>query len=170
MAFRPSDLREAFFVPGNHAYRAPGRQGRPPRSVRSSEPPRSARSGAGATVPSTRSRRCCGRAISGALLRPGELICVSARRRKRAGDPAPGDIHMALLMVAKAAERGGARSAPSVRLVQDFGCPEDPAALATATAAPLAPPVHAAPVKRGRGRPPGSRNRKNGALPTLLVN
>jgi hypothetical protein len=27
-----------------------------------------------------------------------------------------------------------------------------------------------APVKRGRGRPPGSRNRKNGALPTLLVN
>jgi len=77
---------------------------------------------------------------------------------------------MALLMVARPAERGGARSAPAVRLVQDFGCPEGPAALASTTALSLAPAVEAAPVKRGRGRPPGSRNRKNGALPTLLVN
>jgi hypothetical protein len=101
------------------------------------------------------------------LLRPGELICVSARRRKRAGDPAPGDIHMALLMVAKAAERGGARSAPAVRLVQDFGCPEGVPQPTMTAAAPLEAP---GPVKRGRGRPPGSRTRKNGALPTLLVN
>ena len=73
---------------------------------------------------------------------------------------------MALVIVARAAERGGAPSAPSVRLVQDFGCPEG-IAQATMT---MAAPVHTPPGKRGRGRPPGSRNRKNGALPTLLVN
>jgi hypothetical protein len=113
-------------------------------------------------------------AAASSLLQPGQLIYVSARRRKRARGPAqdqgPGEVHMALLMVAKAAERGGARSAPAVRLVQDFGCPDSPAALATATIAPLAQAVEVAPVKRGRGRPPGSRNRKNGALPTVLVN
>jgi hypothetical protein len=109
-------------------------------------------------------------AAAGSLLQPGQLIYVSARRRKRARGPAqdqgPGEVHMALLMVAKAAERGGARSAPAVRLVQDFGCPEGIAQPTLATAAP----APAEPVKRGRGRPPGSRNRKNGALPTLLVN
>jgi len=73
---------------------------------------------------------------------------------------------MGLLMVAKAAERGGARSAPAVRLVQDFGCPEGIPQPTMVSAAVHTP----APVKRGRGRPPGSRNRKNGALPTLLVN
>jgi hypothetical protein len=110
-------------------------------------------------------------AAASSLLQPGQLIYVSARRRKRARGPAqdqgPGEVHMALLMVAKAAERGGARSAPAVRLVQDFGCPEGIPQPTMTAAAPLDAP---APVKRGRGRPPGSRTRKNGALPTLLVN
>jgi hypothetical protein len=58
-----------------------------------------------------------------------------------------------------------------VRLVQDFGCPDGPAAAHdAASASPLAPPLQAEPVKRGRGRPPGSRTRKNGALPTMSVN
>ena len=70
-------------------------------------------------------------------------------------------------MVARPAERGGARSAPAVRLVQDFGCPEGIPPPTLVSAAPVDAP---APVKRSRGRPPGSRNRKNGALPTLLVN
>ena len=38
--------------------------------------------------------------FGGTLLRPGELIYVSARRRKQASgpaqDPGPGDVHMAL--------------------------------------------------------------------------
>ena len=103
-------------------------------------------------------------AAASSLLQPGQLIYVSARRRKRARGPVrdqvPGEVHMALLMVARAAERGGARSAPGVRLVQDFGCPEG---IPQPTIAPAA-----APVKRGRGRPPGSRTRKNGALPMSL--
>jgi hypothetical protein len=47
------------------------------------------------------------------------------------------------------------RADGSVRLVQDFGRPGDPAA---GLAAPLADP--AAPLKRGRGRPRGSRTKK----------
>jgi hypothetical protein len=54
----------------------------------------------------------------------------------------------ALVMV-RAEERGAA----SVRLVQDFGRPRDPAGTVTLPAAP-------APVKRGPGRPPGSRTNK----------
>jgi len=144
MTFRPSDLQEAFFVPGNHAYRVWGY----------------------GTLDALEDVLRPGY-FGGTLLRPGELIYVSARRRKRAGDPAPGEIHMVLLMVANVAERGGARSAPAVRLVQDFGCPEDIAQPTLVSAAPVHAP---APVKRGRGRPPGSRNRKNGALPAPLVN
>ena len=148
MAFRPSDLQEAFFVPGTHAYRVWGY----------------------GTLDALEELLRPGYFV-GTLLRPGELIYVNARQRKKASGPAqepgPGDVHMALLMVAKAAERGGARSAPSVRLVQDFGCPEGIPQPTLVSAAPVHAP---APVKRGRGRPPGSRNRKNGALPTLLVN
>jgi hypothetical protein len=73
---------------------------------------------------------------------------------------------MALLMVVRGAERG----APSVRLVQDFGSPDAPATALAATETPAARPLQAAPVKRGRGRPPGSRSRKNGALPAISVN
>ena len=146
MAFRPYDLQEAFFVPGTHAYRVWGY---------------------GTLDALEEVLRPGYFAPASSLLRPGEMIYVSARRRKRATDPAPGDVHMALLMVAKAAERGGARSAPAVRLVQDFGCPEDIAQPTLVSAAPVHAP---APVKRGRGRPPGSRNRKNGVLPAPLVN
>jgi hypothetical protein len=64
---------------------------------------------------------------------------------------------MALVM-ARRDERHPARAAGSVRLVQDFGRPNDPAGRLEPSAAPdaLAP----APIKRGRGRPPGSRNKK----------
>ena len=151
MAFRPYDLQEAFLVPGTHNFRVWGY---------------------GTLDALEEVLRPGYFAAASSLLQPGQLIYVSARRRKRARGPVrdhgPGAVHMALLMVARAAERGGARSAPGVRQVQDFGCPEGPASIATALL--LAPAVQAAPVKRGRGRPPGSRTRKNGALPTLLVN
>jgi hypothetical protein len=153
MAFRPYDLQEAFFVPGTHAYRVWGY----------------------GTLDALEEVLQPGYfAAASSLLRPGQMIYVSARRHRRTSGPArelgPEDVHMALLMVAKAAERGGARSAPSVRLVQDFGCPDSPAALASATIAPLAQAVEVAPIKRGRGRPPGSRTRKSGALPAMSVN
>jgi hypothetical protein len=64
--------------------------------------------------------------------------------------------------------RTGERGAPSVRLVQDFGRPDDP--YATRAAAQAAAPTLPAPAKRGRGRPPGSRTRKNGAMPAMVVN
>ena len=68
---------------------------------------------------------------------------------------------MALLMV-----RAGAPGSVNVRLVQDFGRSDEPGAEGqTATALPAA--VRAAPSsppKRGRGRPPGSRSKTNGAL------
>jgi hypothetical protein len=170
MAYRPSDLQEAFFVPGttSTARLAPRLAWDPGPTTEVGPVQRATKVGP--------ERRALEEVLRpgyfvGTLLRPGEPIYVSARRGKRArgavGDPGPGDVHMALLMVAKAAERGGARNAPSVRLVQDFGCPEGIPQPTMTAAAPLdAPP----PVKRGRGRPPGSRNRKNGALPTLLVN
>jgi hypothetical protein len=50
------------------------------------------------------------------------------------------------------------REAASARLVQDFGHPSDPSG-ALAAAAPSDPDASAAPPKRGRGRPPGSRNK-----------
>jgi hypothetical protein len=67
---------------------------------------------------------------------------------------------MALLMV-----RAGARGSVAVRPVQDFGRTDDPAPVELgATVLTVAP----AP-KRDRGRPPGSRNKKNGGLaPTAL--
>jgi hypothetical protein len=65
---------------------------------------------------------------------------------------------MALVMV-----RAAERSAPSVRLVQDFGSPDDPDPATLDTGAPATTPVATAapaPPKRGRGRQPGSRTRK----------
>jgi len=124
-------------------------------------------------------------AAAGTLLQPGELIFASVRPRcgrrvsagRRHGASGPGrgpgpDVHMALLMVMRAAERSAGRGA-LVRLVQDFGCPDDPGAArepAPARVPAAAPAVPQTPVKRGRGRPPGSRTRKNGALPTMSVN
>jgi hypothetical protein len=65
---------------------------------------------------------------------------------------------MALVM-ARPDERDAAHAAGSVRLVQDIGRASDPAGCIHSGAAPDAgaPPAAA---KRGRGRPPGSRNRK----------
>jgi hypothetical protein len=64
---------------------------------------------------------------------------------------------MALVMV-QADQRDVLVAGGTVRLVQDFGRPGDPAASAFLPSLPA--PAPAAPLKRGRGRPPGSRNRK----------
>jgi hypothetical protein len=58
--------------------------------------------------------------------------------------------------------RGDARGASSVRLVQDFGIPDDAAGAEAMPPPPLAAQAQAAPAKRGRGRPPGSRTRQAG--------
>ena len=104
---------------------------------------------------------------AGTLLQPGDLVYVRARAGK---DHLPGPeaaaVRMALVMV-----RSGPRGSAAVRLVQDFGrSDEHDAVTQTATALPAA--VTAAPpsLKRSRGRPPGSRSRKNGALTTMSVN
>jgi hypothetical protein len=151
MAFHRSDLQEAFFVPGTHAFRVYGY---------------------GTSDALEEVLRPGYFAAAGTLLQPGELIYVSARRHgasSPARGPGPADVHMALVMVMRAAERSAGRGAlvRLVRLVQDFGCPEDIAQPPMATGAPV---PAAPPVKRGRGRPPGSRTRKNGALPTMSVN
>jgi hypothetical protein len=72
---------------------------------------------------------------------------------------------MALLMVL-----AGARGAVAVRWAQDFGRTDDadPAKLPDAALPVAAPP--AMPARRSRGRPPGSRNRKNGALAVTALN
>ena len=98
---------------------------------------------------------------AGGLLHPGELIYVSVRPRQ---DGATGagrdDVQMALLMV-----RAGAPGSINVRLVQDFGRSDEPAAEGqTAPALPAAITAAPSSLKRGRGRPPGSRSKTNGAL------
>jgi hypothetical protein len=154
MAFHRSDLQEAFFVPGTHAFRVYGY---------------------GTADALEEVLRPGYFAAAGTLLQPGELIYVSARRHAASGPargPGRADVHMALVMVMRAAERSAGRGAV-VRLVQDFGCPDDPGAArepAPARVPAAAPAVPQTPVKRGRGRPPGSRTRKNGALPTMSVN
>ena len=98
-------------------------------------------------------------ALARALLRPGELVYVSSAP-PRADGPERGEVRLALVMV-RAAERGADRADGSVRLVQDFGGPGDAAAPAHAR-----PPLPAAlmPIKRGRGRPPGSRTKKAASI------
>ena len=145
MGFRRSDLQEAFFVPGTRAFRVFGYgTGDPLAEVL----------GPGYF------------SAAGGLLHPGELIYVSVRPRQ---DGATGagrdDVHMALLMV-----RAGPPGSVNVRLVQDFGRSDEPDAVAqTATALPAAVTA-APPAKRGRGRPVGSRSKKNGAMSTMSVN
>ena len=93
----------------------------------------------------------------------GDLTYVSTRpRRERPDAPATGEVRMALVMV-RAGERGGV----AVRLVQDFGRPDDPGAdsVSTALAASAATIPAPAVSKRGRGRPPGSRARKPAHVP-----
>jgi hypothetical protein len=145
MAFRRSDLQEAFFVPGTHPFRVWGYGTADPLEEVLSEG--------------------YFRIASG-LLRQGELIYVSARSRRIGSNGAePGEPHMALVMIG-ADERDASRVGGSVRLVQDFGRPSDrPArreAAATATSGAAMPP---APVKRRRGRPPGSRNKRSAPAP-----
>jgi hypothetical protein len=134
MTFRRSDLQEAFFVPGTHAFRVWGY---------------------GTTDPLEEVLREDYFAVARGLLRPGELIYVStAPQQTGPGVPARGEARLALVMV-RADERGAA----SVRLVQDFGRPGDPSG-APSSPVPPGPEVAPAPPKRGRGRPPGSRTRK----------
>ena len=104
---------------------------------------------------------------AGTLLQPGDLVYVRARAGEdHLSGPEAAAVRMALVMV-----RSGPRGSAAVRLVQDFGRSDAPDAVTpTATALPAA--VTAAPpsLKRSRGRPPGSRSRKNGALTTMSVN
>ncbi|MGH6899166.1 MAG: hypothetical protein ACREJ5_21885, partial [Geminicoccaceae bacterium] len=101
MTFRRSDLQEAFFVPGTHAFRVWGY---------------------GTTDPLEEVLRRDYFGTARGLLRPGELIYVGTAPEARRGEPPRGDVRLALVMV-RADERGAA----SVRLVQDFGRPGDPA-------------------------------------------
>jgi hypothetical protein len=147
MGFRRSDLQEAFFVPGTHAFRVFGYGTADPLDL--------------VLAPGYF-------ATAGGLLRPGDLIYVSAgtasQRSQTGADH--GEARMALLMVL-----AGARGAVAVRLAQDFGRTDDadPAKLPDA-ALPVAAAPPAMPARRGRGRPPGSRNRKNGALAATALN
>jgi hypothetical protein len=152
MGFRRSDLQEAFFVPGSYPFRVWGY-------------------GTTDALEEVLARDYF--RAAGGLMHRGDLIYVSVRPfdgggvsgRRRSAEP--GEVHMALVMV-----RSGERGAFSVRLVQDFGRPDDPDALGDLgrATAPTAVPAPPAPVKRGRGRPPGSRSRKNGVLPAMAVN
>jgi hypothetical protein len=135
MAFRRSDLQEAFCVPGTHAFRVWGYGTADPLEA--------------VLAPGYF-------ALARSMLRPGELIYVSA------GSGRGEQTRQALVMV-RADEGDAERADGAVRLVQDFGGPGDPApATAIADAAAPAPP---APARRGRGRPPGSRTRKPAATP-----
>ncbi len=146
MAFRRSDLQEAFFVPGAYAFRVLGY---------GTADPLEAVLAAGYF------------GAAGALLQPGDLVYVRARAAD--GDvPGAGAaaVRMALLMV-----RAGARGRVGVRLVQDFGRTDAPdPAEPTAAARPVSVAATAPTPKRGRGRPPGSRNKKNGALAATALN
>jgi hypothetical protein len=139
MAFRRSDLQEAFFVPGTHAFRVWGY---------------------GTTDPLEQVLAPRYFEAARALLRPGELIYVSTTPQPaQRGAPARGEGRLALVMV-RADPAAPERADGAVRLVQDFGRPDDPAgAMGSAPSGRGAAPP---PVKRGRGRPPGSRNKQPG--------
>jgi len=152
MGFRRSDLQEAFFVPGSYPFRVWGY---------------------GTTDPLEDVLQHDYFRSAGGLMHPGDLIYVAVRppcaaaagpvslrvQRQWAESAGPGSMRMALVMV-----KGGENGAPSVRLVQDYGCPDDPDAATPVAARPPpaepAAPASATPRRRGRGRPPGSRTRK----------
>jgi hypothetical protein len=125
MTFRRSDLQEAFFVPGTHGFRVWGY-------------------GTADALEEVLAPDYF--ALARALLHPGELIYVSVA-------PGRGQPRLALVMV-RGQELAPDRADGSVRLVQDFGQPGDPAPVIAVSAAATAP------VKRGRGRPRGSRTKK----------
>jgi hypothetical protein len=136
MGFRRSDLQEAFSVPGTHAFRVYGY---------------------GTTDPLEEVLAPGYFAHGTGLLRPGDLIDISIHPpdvRSGAGLSEP---QMALVM-ARTDGRDPRRGADSVRLVQDFGRPSDGAGPLgrDARADTLSEP---AAIKRGRGRPPGSKNK-----------
>jgi hypothetical protein len=152
MGFRRSDLQEAFFVPGTYPFRVWGY-------------------GTTDSLAEVLARDYF--RAAGGLMHAGDLIYVSvrppdrrgvrARRRNQASGADPGEVHTTIVMV-----RTGERGAFSVRLVQDSGRPDDPDA--AQVTAQVAAPASPAPARRGRGRPPGSRNRKNGLLPSTAIN
>ncbi len=141
MAFRRSDLQEAFFVPGTHAFRVFGY-------------------GTADALEDVLAPAYFGAA--GALLKPGDLVYI--RAGAGAERPAPA-VHMALLLV-----RAGPPGSPAVRLVQDFGRTNDPdpAEEATPATLPIAAPPPALPARRGR--PPGSRNKNQRDAGKELLN
>jgi hypothetical protein len=114
MAFRRFDLQEAVFVPGIHAFRAPGSQPSikmgPERRGAMTPPP-----------PSRRLLRCNYFEVARGLLHPGELN--GRQHDPETESPVNGRApsYRLLMMV-----RGNARGAISVRLVQDFGRPGEP--------------------------------------------
>ncbi len=147
MAFRQSDLHEAFFAPGTHGFRVFGYAAGDPLEA----------------VLGPGYFRTAGR-----LLRPGDLIYVStpAATDARRPDAESGVVRLCLLMV-----RTGTRGPVAVRLVQDFGRSDDPDPAELAPAAlPSAVTAAAPPVKRGRGRPPGSRNKNWREIGKELLN
>jgi hypothetical protein len=136
----PIRSAEAFFVPGTHAFRVYGYGTTD--SLDEVLAPDYFRAARG-------------------LLRAGELIYVSTFPEGTPDSIAEQREPRSALVMVRTAREGMERASASVRLVQDFGCASDssnsldgPAPTATG---PLAPP---APIKRGRGRPPGSRNRQ----------
>ena len=139
MAFRRSDLQEAFFVPGTQGFRV---------------------FGYGTADPL---EEVLGPGYFGAantLLEAGDLVYVRARASPEGeGGASAAGVHMALLMV-----RAGPPGSVTVRLVQDFGRSDEPDAVMPSPPALAAAAAPAPAQKRGRGRPPGSRGRKNGAL------
>jgi hypothetical protein len=137
MGFRRSDLQEAFFVPWTHAFRVYGYRTTDP--LQEVLAPGYFAHGTG-------------------LLRPGDLIYVSSCPAPAPGGTAPGGPHMALVM-ARPDQRNPGHAAGSVRLVQDFGRASDAAGCLHPGPAPDAAAAPPAPAKRGRGRPPGSRNK-----------
>jgi hypothetical protein len=160
MGYRQSDLQPAFEGPGTQPFRIWGY---------------------GTTDPLEEVLAPAYMRSGGSSLSPGDLIYVrTCPRRDGASGRELGETRVALLMVV-----GWERNAMRLRLVQDFGRPEDgaapvraseahPAAPTPAVAAPARPqapveppaPAPAAPPRRGRGRPPGSRNKK-AAFPSL---
>ena len=154
MGFRRSDLQEAFFVPGTYPFRVWGY---------------------GTTDPLEELLGPDYFRAAGGLMQAGDLIYVCVRSpgdrgvsirpssRERRDGPETSELRMALVMV-RAGERG---AAASVRLVQDFGGPDDPDAgsVSAAFAAPAAMIPAPGVPKRGRGRPPGSRARKPAQVP-----
>src|SRR5918994_245296 len=130
MAFRRSDLQEAFFVPGTHPFRVWGY---------------------GTADPLEDVLAPDYFAPARGLMRAGELIYVSTcPQEKRGSRVEPGERRIALVMV-QADERNAERGGASVRLVQDFGCPNGSPGTPDAPAHSAADAPAAPPVKRGRG-------------------